>query len=125
MDTAMRAPPHATLISELLDSRITKSEREHAAKREIERLQVDMKTCRANYVALNARIDRLTTTAILRERERKGLLDLLELVRDDVDHALFHLKQLHRQLPEYDAEMAKKQNILDRIDAAVKEQEDE
>ena len=94
-------------------------------RRENERLQVDMKTCRANYVSLNTRIDRLTKAVILRERERKGLLDLLELARDDVDHALFHLKQLHRQLPEYDAEMAKKQNILDRIDAAVKEQEDE
>lgn len=35
---AKQATPHATLLAELLDSRIPKSEREHAAAREIERL---------------------------------------------------------------------------------------
>ena len=38
---AKRATPHATLLAELLDSRIPKSEREHAAKREIERLTAE------------------------------------------------------------------------------------
>jgi len=35
------ARPHGELIRELLDSRIPKSEREHAAAREIERLRAD------------------------------------------------------------------------------------
>ena len=35
---AKQATPHATLLAELLDSRVPKSEREHAAAREIERL---------------------------------------------------------------------------------------
>ena len=38
---AKQATPHATLLAELLDSRIPKSEREHAAKREIERLTAE------------------------------------------------------------------------------------
>lgn len=33
------ATPHAALIAELLDSRVAKTEREHAAAREIERLR--------------------------------------------------------------------------------------
>jgi phosphoenolpyruvate-protein kinase (PTS system EI component) len=36
---AAQATPHKQLISELLDSRVPKTEREHAAGREIERLQ--------------------------------------------------------------------------------------
>lgn len=38
---AKQATPHATLLVELLDSRTPKSEREHAAKREIERLTAE------------------------------------------------------------------------------------
>ena len=36
---AMKATPHKQLIDELMDSRIPKTEREHAAAREIERLR--------------------------------------------------------------------------------------
>jgi hypothetical protein len=36
---AKQATPHNTLIGELMDSRIPKTEREHAAAREIERLR--------------------------------------------------------------------------------------
>ena len=36
---AMKATPHKQLIDELMDSRIAKTEREHAAAREIERLR--------------------------------------------------------------------------------------
>jgi len=38
-----QARPHDELIRELLDSRIPKSEREHAAAREIERLREEVK----------------------------------------------------------------------------------
>lgn len=43
---AKQATPHATLLAELLDSRIPKSEREHAAAREIERLRNDARNLR-------------------------------------------------------------------------------
>lgn len=46
---AKQATPPETLLAELLDSRIPKSEREHAAKREIERLTASLK--RANETA--------------------------------------------------------------------------
>jgi hypothetical protein len=36
---AKQATPHSQLISELMDSRVPKTEREHAAAREIERLR--------------------------------------------------------------------------------------
>lgn len=36
---AKQATPHALLINELLDSRVPKTEREHAAAREIENLR--------------------------------------------------------------------------------------
>lgn len=40
---AKQATPHATLLAELLDSRIPKSEREHAAAAEIERLRAGLR----------------------------------------------------------------------------------
>ncbi len=40
-DQAKCATPHEQLIGELLDSRIPKTEREHAAAREIEQLRYD------------------------------------------------------------------------------------
>lgn len=46
---AKRATPHATLLAELLDSRIPKSEREHAAAREIERLRAERDNARARF----------------------------------------------------------------------------
>lgn len=39
MQQAMKSTPHKQLIDELLDSRIAKTEREHAAAREIEKLR--------------------------------------------------------------------------------------
>ena len=39
---AKQARPHSELIAQLLDSRIPKTEREHAAAREIERLRADL-----------------------------------------------------------------------------------
>jgi hypothetical protein len=38
-EKAKQATPHATLIDQLLDSRVPKTEREHAAAREIQRLR--------------------------------------------------------------------------------------
>lgn len=38
---AKQATPHSQLIAELLDSRVPKTEREHAAVREIERLRIE------------------------------------------------------------------------------------
>ena len=75
---AKQATPHATLLAELLDSRVPKSEREHAAKREIERLTASLK--RANETAEHFErhwylrgdeIERLTA-------ERDALLNALE-----------------------------------------------
>lgn len=43
---AKQATPHATLLAELLDPRIPKSEREHAAAREIERLTAERNALR-------------------------------------------------------------------------------
>lgn len=42
MTAAKQAIPHATLIAELLDSRVPKTEREHAAAREIEKLKASL-----------------------------------------------------------------------------------
>jgi hypothetical protein len=42
MTAAKQATPHATLIEELLDSRVPKTEREHAAAREIEKLKASL-----------------------------------------------------------------------------------
>ena len=42
---AKQATSHATLLAELLDSRVPKSEREHAAAAEIERLRAALNTC--------------------------------------------------------------------------------
>ena len=39
MTSAKQATPHRVLINELMDSRVPKTEREHAAAREIERLR--------------------------------------------------------------------------------------
>jgi hypothetical protein len=39
MSECKQARPHSELIAEMLDSRIPKTEREHAAAREIERLR--------------------------------------------------------------------------------------
>lgn len=47
-----QARPHDELIHELLDSRIPKSEREHAAAREIERLREEVKELRETLEAL-------------------------------------------------------------------------
>lgn len=41
MSAEKQATPHADLINDLLDSRTPKSEREHAAVREIERLRAE------------------------------------------------------------------------------------
>lgn len=49
-----QARPHDELIRELLDSRIPKSEREHAAAREIERLREEVKELCETLEALEA-----------------------------------------------------------------------
>ncbi len=41
MNEAMQATPHSVLIEQLMDSRVPKTEREHAACREIEMLRKD------------------------------------------------------------------------------------
>lgn len=46
---AKQATPHETLLAELLDSRVPKSEREHAAKREIERLTAERDELRRQF----------------------------------------------------------------------------
>ena len=43
---AKQARPHCELIAELLDSRQPKTEREHAAVREIERLRAELAECK-------------------------------------------------------------------------------
>jgi hypothetical protein len=47
---AKQATPHNTLIEELMDSRIPKTEREHAAAREIERLREAIKQAEQPWV---------------------------------------------------------------------------
>jgi len=47
MSTEKRATPHADLIDDFLDSRTPKSEREHSAVREIQRLRKSVEDWRA------------------------------------------------------------------------------
>lgn len=44
-----------------------------------------MKTCRANYVSLNARIDRLTSIIVERETLTKEMCALIQMLRLDTD----------------------------------------
>ena len=68
---AKQATPHATLLAELLDSRIPKSEREHAAAREVERLTAALRHEADCVDAAKAEIERLT------EENRRLRADLL------------------------------------------------
>jgi hypothetical protein len=53
MTEAKQATPHSQLISELMDSRVPKTEREHAAAREIERLRAALEQPEQEPVAVN------------------------------------------------------------------------
>lgn len=57
---AKQATPHETLLAELLDSRVPKSEREHAAAREVERLTAALRHEADCVEAAKAEIERLT-----------------------------------------------------------------
>lgn len=59
---AKRATPHALLLAELLDSRIPKSEREHAAKREIDRLTAERDELRRQLAEAGKSIARQAAT---------------------------------------------------------------
>lgn len=50
MTETKQATPHTELIAQLLDSRVSKTEREHAASREIERLQAECAQLRADAI---------------------------------------------------------------------------
>jgi hypothetical protein len=65
-----QARPHGELIRELLDSRIPKNEREHAAAREIERLRGALEECHALSVE---RWQRLLAAEAENKRLRKEL----------------------------------------------------
>lgn len=93
-------------------------------RRENERLQVDMKTCRENFVLANTRIGRLTKAAILRARECRRLLEIIELARDDVNVSLVTMQQVYARHPSYAGRIAEQQNLLDRMNAALKEQDE-
>lgn len=57
MSEAKQATPHSVLIDELMDSRVPKTEREHAARREIERLQENITTLYAMYEQVSRQRD--------------------------------------------------------------------
>ena len=67
---AKQATPHATLLAELLDSRIPKSEREHAAAREVERLTAALRHEADCVEAYRAQVETMI-------RERDELRDVL------------------------------------------------
>jgi len=53
------ATPHNELIAQLLDSRVPKSEREHAAAREIERLRAEVERWKGQHMRDSAELRRL------------------------------------------------------------------
>lgn len=50
-DRVYVATPHDELIRQLMDSCVPKTEREHAACREIERMRVELAECRREHLA--------------------------------------------------------------------------
>ena len=64
-EEAKQATPHRDLIDQLLDSRIPKSEREHAAAREISGLSVREAHLRARVAELEAENEILRRDAAL------------------------------------------------------------
>jgi hypothetical protein len=56
---AYQATPHAELLAQLMDPNIPKTEREHAAVRELERLTAENAALRAEVEQLNALVDHL------------------------------------------------------------------
>lgn len=90
---AKRATPHATLLAELLDSRIPKSEREHAAKREIERLTAALKKA-------NDQAEHFERHWYLRGDEIADLRTMLGVECDSADMIARERDELRRQLAE-------------------------
>jgi chromosome segregation ATPase len=85
---AKQARPHCELIAELLDSRQPKTEREHAAVREIERLRHDIE----RHIAMASEL--ATENERLRADNERLLLDVGALVssRDEARSARYALR---------------------------------
>lgn len=88
---AKQATPHAELIAEIMDSRVPKNDREHAAGREIERLTGDLVEARialanAECRELCAKDDRDRLRGLLTEAR----LRLVEAERDFVAICSLH-----------------------------------
>lgn len=78
MEKAKQATPHKTLLAELMDSNVPKSEREHAAVREIEKLQEEIERLQA--------IDRQGKALA---RERFALVEENITLKKDSEVAIF------------------------------------
>lgn len=72
---AKQARPHCELIAELLDSRQPKTEREHAAVREIERLRHDIERHIAIASEYATECERLRAELAELRRFRKAIMD--------------------------------------------------
>ena len=82
----MQATPHDELLAQLMDPSVPKSEREHAAAREIERLRVDLISCRGtvktelNHYERQAMVHGKTPHGATYEAEAQRLAALLERI---------------------------------------------
>jgi len=95
-DGPMQATPHGTLLDQLMDCRVPKSEREHAAAREIERLRAERESF---YMDYRMKCDEETKRqAIEIEMLRADLADAPQpddtaLLRQALDALEYHMQQ--------------------------------
>lgn len=81
-----QAAPHAELLAQLMDPNMPKSEREHAAACEIERLRADLISCRGtvktelNHYERQAMVHGKTPHGATYEAEAQRLAALLERI---------------------------------------------
>lgn len=122
---AKQATPHATLLAELLDSRIPKSEREHAAAREVERLTAALRHEADCVEAANAEIERLTAEREEARAEREELRQQLAQAQQRAEYwKAEHLAgnkeidELRRQLAEAELDARRYRWLRPRFFAA-------
>ena len=109
---AKQARPHCELIAELLDSRQPKTEREHAAEREIERLRHDIE----RHIAIASEY------ATECERLRAELAECKEMLDEASGYVREDVRRMGDEWSGYiiDAAIDSAVALLDRIDAARK-----
>jgi len=116
---AKQATPHATLLVELLDSRIPKSEREHAAAREIERLTAELETERMRLAACG--VVALANTEQSAAKEREMLPEYRSASLADVERAVDREMQLRAERDELRRQLDECSQMLARQAATIRD----